>query len=111
VETWSHHHILPMGLGGLNEPSNIIALCSECHSKIHGRDFTSSSKLIKEGIAKARELGKQIGRLPIADSALKEKVAVMREAGLSTREISKELGGAISKSTVHKLCKNGVRET
>lgn len=34
--TLSVHHIVPLGCGGTNTYRNLIALCEECHGKIHG---------------------------------------------------------------------------
>lgn len=30
------HHIVPIGQGGTNDPSNLITLCRLCHAKLHG---------------------------------------------------------------------------
>jgi hypothetical protein len=30
------HHICPLGAGGSNALSNLIALCQECHGRVHG---------------------------------------------------------------------------
>lgn len=30
------HHILPLVLGGLDEESNLIGICDDCHAKLHG---------------------------------------------------------------------------
>ena len=50
------HHIVPLVLGGTNKDSNIIALCSECHSKVHGlKMLKSHSKLVREGKKKAKK--------------------------------------------------------
>lgn len=29
------HHIVPVSLGGLSTPDNIITLCSKCHKRVH----------------------------------------------------------------------------
>ena len=53
------HHIVPISLGGFDIPSNKVALCDECHGKIHGIQFgngsISHSELIKQGIQRKRE--------------------------------------------------------
>lgn len=30
------HHIVPLGAGGTNAKSNLIALCEQCHGRVHG---------------------------------------------------------------------------
>lgn len=53
------HHIVPIVLGGNDIPSNRVALCDECHGKIHGVQFNkgniSHSDLIKRGIQRKKE--------------------------------------------------------
>lgn len=53
------HHIVPIVLGGNDIPSNKVALCDECHGKIHGVQFNngsiSHSELVKMGIQRKRE--------------------------------------------------------
>lgn len=29
------HHVVPISKGGLDDPSNIVVLCPECHDKVH----------------------------------------------------------------------------
>lgn len=29
------HHIVPVSIGGTNNPSNLMSLCKSCHNKIH----------------------------------------------------------------------------
>ena len=31
-----HHHLVPKSRGGSNDQTNLITLCVDCHSKIHG---------------------------------------------------------------------------
>ena len=35
------HHILPRRLGGPDEPSNLVTLCSACHDRLHQTHQTS----------------------------------------------------------------------
>ena len=35
-ENLHHHHLVPKSRGGSNDETNLITLCDECHSKIHG---------------------------------------------------------------------------
>jgi len=36
------HHIIPLSKGGRNCLSNLIAVCEECHSKIHHKTINTS---------------------------------------------------------------------
>ena len=36
------HHIVPLSKGGRNCLSNLIAVCEECHSKIHKKTICTS---------------------------------------------------------------------
>lgn len=60
------HHIVPVTLGGKDIITNIAFLCDHCHDLIHGLTrfdgSISHSELIKQGVQKAREQGKNIGR-------------------------------------------------
>jgi transposase len=95
------HHIVPRSVGGLDEISNIIKICEECHSKVHMRKSTSLSTLIKAGIAKAKEEGR-IGAPPNKiEQRIVDQAAEMRATGMSLRAISKELG--ISTTSVQRI--------
>lgn len=98
------HHILPRSVGGIDEPSNIIRLCEICHSKIHMRQNTSLSTLIKAGIKKARENGAIPGRPKKLSAEVHKKVMELRAQGLSYRQIAKDV--EISKGTVCRIVKN-----
>lgn len=37
VEAEEIHHKIPLREGGTNDPSNLIALCKSCHSRIHAK--------------------------------------------------------------------------
>ena len=34
-EEYEIHHVIPLSQGGANYPSNLVTLCSKCHSYIH----------------------------------------------------------------------------
>ena len=62
-----YHHLVPVSLGGVDEPSNIIVLCATCHQKWHqqgGR--VHHNYLVKHGIERAKERGVHVGK-PQAD--------------------------------------------
>lgn len=60
-----YHHLIPVVDGGTDDPNNIVVLCAECHHKWHGvNGRVKYGKLIKEGIAKAKERGVHVGRKP-----------------------------------------------
>jgi len=64
------HHITPKVLGGRNTFDNMITLCYQCHHFIHHcnpmfkfrNNCKSHKELTKEGLKKARENGKKLGR-------------------------------------------------
>lgn len=56
------HHIVPLSLGGTNNPTNIVPLCEKCHGLIHDMPWKVGHKeATKRGIEKAKREGKQIG--------------------------------------------------
>jgi hypothetical protein len=57
------HHIVPLAIGGTNTYENIVWVCGKCHSKIHNKSsLLEASRLIKEGIQRAKEKGVRLGR-------------------------------------------------
>ena len=54
------HHILPKAMGGTDISTNLIHICLDCHSKIHGKAM-SHSELTKLGLARAKAAGKKLG--------------------------------------------------
>jgi|TARA_R110001606_G_C15367541_1_gene649187 hypothetical protein len=61
VESTHKHHIVPKVLGGVDSPTNIVECCESCHGKIHGRDMLNHTKLVIEGLQKAKARGVQLG--------------------------------------------------
>ena len=61
-EATHQHHVVPKSLGG-NNNKNLVWLCDNCHGIIHGIEYNngqlSHSQLIKNGMEKAREKGKE----------------------------------------------------
>ena len=102
------HHIIPKVVGGLDQPSNIIRICTECHAKVHSRKNIGNSDLIKAGIAKARLTRKGWGK---PSSRPDKAIRDLRNTGFSIRQIVKELhsmGYKISSSTVVRSLKQNV---
>jgi 5-methylcytosine-specific restriction endonuclease McrA len=52
------HHVIPKSKGG----TKMIPLCAKCHGLIHDRNFVKHRQLLKEGVERARLLGKYTGR-------------------------------------------------
>ena len=50
------HHIIPKSRGGSDDPSNLIFLCLDCHSKVHDVAFKGDSGLIKDAISKSKNI-------------------------------------------------------
>lgn len=56
------HHIIPISVGGSNRLTNLVALCDDCHAKVHNLNFTDFHYLQRIGIAEAQAKGKHLGR-------------------------------------------------
>jgi DNA invertase Pin-like site-specific DNA recombinase len=64
---------------------------------------------IRGGIRRAREQGKRLGRRPLTDPSLLGTVLQMKAQGKSIRAIAEAV--KVSKSFVHKTCKNSGSQT
>jgi len=64
---------------------------------------------IRGGIRRAREQGTRLGRRPFADPSLLRTILLMKAQGKPIRAIAEAL--KVSKSFVHKTCKNSDSET
>lgn len=53
-----NHHVVPRSVGG----TKTIPLCVICHGKVHDRNFVKHRELQRNGIEKAKRLGKYKGR-------------------------------------------------
>lgn len=80
-----------------------ITLCSYHHNIMHGIikfNKASFSKMVKEGLKKARQSGKKLGRPTKLNQKMIEDVIFDRNNGMSIRNIAKKYGigcGTISK--------------
>jgi hypothetical protein len=92
------HHIVPRSLGGSDRDSNLAWVCTECHGKIHGRDFLKSRELQKAGIERAKARGAYKGAKARID---KNKVIELFISGTSPTEISRKLN--ISRQSVYRI--------
>jgi len=105
------HHIIPKSKGG----TKTIPLCAKCHGLVHGRDFVKHRQLHKEGVERAKLLGKYKGRV-VGTGESKEVVLekykpvieiLNREPSMSLRKIadlcSEDMGRVISANTVRKV--------
>lgn len=97
TETTGRHHVVPKSLGGNRQ----VPLCVECHSKAHG-ERTIHSNLIKEGIERARNSGKQIGAPTVVNADVKIRMKMSRDDGMTIRDIAAKYN--VSVGTVHKYC-------
>jgi len=92
---------VPRVLGGLDIEGNKIDVCEACHSKIHNRSMLQHTKLVTQGIVKAKERGARFGAPKGAKRKLGWKksyspdliknVQELRAKGLSYRKIGQEL--------------------
>lgn len=87
------HHVIPRSVGGSDDETNILTVCSCCHGKLHGsnkgkRWNASISALTKAGLAKKKEAGVVLGR-PFLDVKYKHKIQELQESGLSQGKVLK----------------------
>lgn len=92
------HHVVPKSKGG----TRTIPLCLECHSKIHGRQLVHID-LIRNGVARAKAMGKYKGRKAGTTKAKPARARELRASGLTIAEVCQALG--ISKATAIRYLK------
>jgi len=90
------HHVVPHSRGG----TRTIPLCEGCHGKAHGVGINNHRKLVKEGIERAKQKGRPLGR-PFVDVDC-ELVAQLKANGLTLQEIADRLDTSIS--TLKRRC-------
>ena len=83
TEDLHQHHVVPRSRGG----TKTVTLCHSCHMKAHGRDSKglNHSRMVKEGLARAKAKGVKIGNPNITEARLKANQAC-RAKGQATRE-------------------------
>ncbi len=87
------HHVLPLSRGG----TKTVPLCVSCHSKVHDHQL-STSQLVKEGIARARQQGTPWGKP--RNPRYAEAEALFLE-GMRPAAVGKKLG--ISKHSIFSI--------
>ena len=105
-EDLQHHHLVSKSEGGSNAWTNRFTLCTACHHKMHQRfmhGVYSHSHLTREGLARARARGVQLGRRPeiASDTAKVAAIRAARAAGKSFREVAWEF--EVGVGTVQRL--------
>lgn len=68
-ENIEYHHIKPLSLGGTNELNNIVPLCSECHSLLHGKAHDREKEQLR---MENEQLKKKVDALKKAIVAMSE---------------------------------------
>ena len=97
-----YHHIVPLALGGQDILSNIVPLCSECHSLIHfgnKNHWNNHSEATKKGIQKAKMEGKRIGTPKGAKLTTKKSIAAKE----IIKKYSHDFNGSLEDADVIKL--------
>lgn len=82
TENIQYHHIVPLHMGGTNNPSNIIPLCTICHKKVHGASAERKYKAAQNG-------GRP--RMPITDE-MREAIALYVDGRIDPSELKKSIG-------------------
>jgi len=97
------HHIIPRSKGGGDNLSNLMTVCVDCHSKIHGRP--TGSFTINEG-EKIQDLTpKQISDLMVLRSVGYTNVEIANKMDLSVKTIlfyNNQLKQSIGKRGVYR---------
>lgn len=97
------HHIVPLGNGGTNKNSNIVCLCSICHSKVHDKNMKNIKELTKIGLVKARARGSTLGRPSKGDKDIDKAIKLYDSKEYSVKEIEDMTG--VSKPTLYRYLK------
>jgi hypothetical protein len=91
-----HHHLKPRSRGGTDDEKNMIALCGTCHGELHGYDRVNNlSTLIREGMSKARDNGKAIGR-PKISAEKDEAIRRLLATGMGMGKVARTVGVGIA---------------
>ncbi|PEM10734.1 HNH endonuclease [Bacillus wiedmannii] len=98
------HHIVPLAKGGTNRISNLVALCLECHGRIHGINRVKHKALQKTGIKKAKEQGVTFGR-PVATLPPKFEEVYKRWKNEEIKAIEAMEELELKRTTFYKLVK------
>jgi hypothetical protein len=103
-----YHHIVPYSFGG----RKTIPLCEICHGKVHNRNFTEHSNLIKEKLKQKRKegviLGRRKGSIENDETVLSRysNVVELHNKGMSLRTIASITNTSINTiRKVIKICK------
>lgn len=84
------HHLVPKAAGGSDDDSNLIALCGECHGRLHGKRLgVHWKKCQREGIDKALAKGVKFGAKPKFSDEQIEQIKARRAVGDSVAIIAK----------------------
>lgn len=92
------HHVVPIALGGLDDPRNIVLLCPECHDKVHDLSLDGLRKPFKNSGGRPRTCSAedeekyywQYVRCEIGTKELKEKIHTKQGTAICDRPGFKE---------------------
>lgn len=82
---------MPEAVGGLDVLTNLVSLCDDCHSKVHGAKAVDLSALTKAALAAAKARGVVVGR-PSIDKDRQDLIRRLRADGMSYREVAEASG-------------------
>jgi len=95
------HHIVPLSAGGQDVLSNVVAICQDCHGKVHGFGYGDHRAASAAGVERARAAGKVIGRRRSYSVQQLQLGQRLRAEGQSISQIAQALG--LSRGTTHRL--------
>ena len=104
IKDLHHHHIIPRTKNGGDEETNMITLCIEHHTWIHGLKPTAwnnHANLVREGLDNARKEGRIGGRPTNLTDEIRVKILELKANGIGIRKIAAECSVGIQ--TVYKV--------
>ena len=90
------HHVVPRSEGG----TRTVPLCSECHGKVHGIDYTNHGELTCKGLKKAAAVGRVGGRPPALTRKEVFQIADAMKSEKTRKSIADDFG--ICKATLYR---------
>ena len=105
------HHVVPLGIGGQDVLSNVVAICQSCHGLVHGFSYGDHRAATKAGLNAARARGVLLGSAGpagAAANAARTQRATARAAELAEHLLPLRAQGLAYGVIAEQLNANGV---